>query len=110
MSAERMSISDYRGYYILTYIFLLNGEKSLYISELHANNKGCGYGNSLLKEILERADEEHISVCLHANSSVFDDEDGLSQQDLEDWYFRNGFNRVYDLCPNSTNFFYREAN
>ena len=99
-------IEDYRGFISFSYITLLNNEKSLYIHELYADKKGCGYGNSLLQEILNRADDEHISVCLHAN--VF--ADGLNQNELEDWYFRNGFNKVYDLYPrSSTNFFYREA-
>lgn len=102
-----MKNKDYRGFYRVWYITLLNNEKSLYIAEIRASKLGCGYGSSMLNEILDQVDKEHISVCLHANSSLY--EKGLNQHDLEDWYFRHGFNHNLDLDPlRGTNFFYRE--
>lgn len=102
-----MENSDYRGFYKLSYITLLNNEKSLYINEIKASKIGYGYGSSMLREILEKAGKEDISVCLHANSSLY--EVGLDQHNLENWYFRNGFNLNLDLDPlNGTNFFYKD--
>lgn len=104
-----MEKEDYRGIYSIYYITLSNNEKSLYIAEIKASKYGCGYGSSMLKEILEKADKEHISTCLHANCGIYED-GGLNQEELENWYFRNGFNLCYDLDPSiGYNFFYRDV-
>lgn len=104
-----MENSDYRGIYRVYPITLLNNEKSLYIAEIKASKYGYGYGSSLLKEILEKADKDHCSVCLHANCGIYE-EGGLNQEELENWYFRNGFNLCLDLDPLfGINFFYREC-
>lgn len=103
-----MTKTDYKGTYTIYPITLLNNERSLYIAEIRAKEKGCGYGSIMLEEIIEYADRYSLSVCLHANSNYFEDK-GLCQEDLENWYFRRGFNLVLDLDPNNgSNFFYRE--
>lgn len=103
-----MENEDYRGYYRLSYIILTNNQKSLYIAEIKAKEFGLGYGSDMLREILEKAEEERLPVCLHANCNVFE-EQGLNQEELEDWYFRNGFNLCPDLDPSiGYNFFYRD--
>lgn len=103
-----MENKDYRGIYRIYYITLANKEKSLYIAEIKANKYGCGYGSSMLNEILERAEKEHISVCLHANCGIYEDI-GLNQHYLEEWYFRRGFNLCNYLDPShGYNFFYKD--
>lgn len=100
---------DYRGFYSVTPITLLNNEESLYINEIKASSFGLGYGTSMLNEILDIADSRGLSVCLNANCTIYE-ESGLNQEQLQEWYFRHGFNPVLELDPfNSTNFFYREA-
>lgn len=103
-----MKNHDYRGFYRYSYITLLNGEKSLYIEEISADKYGYGYGSSMLQEILNIAEENNVSCCLNANCDIYE-EKGLTQEELEEWYFRYGFNPALDLDPfNSTNFFYRD--
>lgn len=105
-----MTKTDYKGTYTIYPKQLSNGEESLYIAEIRSSTKGCSYGTQMLQEIFEYANKKNMSICLHANSEYFE-EDGLTQQDLEDWYFRNGFNLYPDLDPdNSTNFFYKDSN
>jgi len=101
-----MTKTSYKGTYTIYPITLTNNEKSLYISEIRAKIKGCGYGNKLLDEIIEYATKRKMSICLHANANYFD-EYGLNQYSLEDWYIRRGFEHRYDLDPtNSSNFYY----
>ena len=101
--------SDYKGTYTIYPKQLSNGEESLYIAEIYSNKKGCGYGRQMLEEIIDYANEQNLSICLHANCHYFNDEEGLEQKDLEDWYFRNGFNLCPELDPDgSTNFFYKD--
>ena len=47
---------------------------------------GKGLGTKLLREILAAADNEAIVLYLEPMASG-----GLTQQSLEDWYFRHGF-------------------
>ena len=102
-----MTKTDYRGTFTIYPITLSNGEKSLYIEEIISEEKGMGYGSSMLQEILDYAEERGLSVCLHANANYFDEE-GLDQEQLEEWYIRYGFEPVYYLDSNNgTNFFYK---
>lgn len=104
-----MEKEDYRGIYRVYHITLSNNERSLYIAEIKASKYGYGYGSSMLQEILELAKKENISVCLHANCGVYE-EGGLNQEQLENWYFRNGFNLCHNLDPfYGLNFFYRDV-
>lgn len=104
-----MEKEDYRGVYRTYHITLSNHERSLYIAEIKASKCGYGYGSSMLREILEQANKEHISVCLHANCGVYEN-GGLNQRQLEEWYFRNGFNLCHNLDPfYGLNFFYRDV-
>lgn len=104
-----MTKTSYKGTYTIYPKQLSNGEKSLYIAEIYANKKGCGYGRQLLEEIIKYAERNKMSVCLHANADYYNDLKGLNQIELEEWYFRNGFNLCPELDPdNSTNFFFKE--
>ena len=104
-----MTKSSYKGTYTVYPKQLSNGEKSLYIAEIYANKKGCGYGRQLLEDIFKYAKRNKLSICLHANADFYSDSNGLNQIELEDWYFRNGFNLCPDLDPDSsTNFFYKD--
>ena len=105
-----MTKTSYKGGYTLFPKVLSNGEKCLYIAEIYSNKKGFGYGRDLLNEIIDYANVKKLSLCLHANFFYMNSRDGLNQQELEDWYFRNGFNLCPELDPDgSTNFFYREV-
>ena len=103
-----MTKTSYKGTYTVYPKQLSNGEKSLYIAEIISNKSGCGYGSQMLQEILDYANTKNLSVCLHANADFLETK-GLNQTELENWYYRNGFNLCPELDPDgSSNFFYKE--
>jgi len=59
--------------------------------------RGQGHANALLKQVLDDADREGVRLYLEIQSS-----DGLSYDELERWYLRNGFARwrgIYRRLP-----------
>jgi GNAT superfamily N-acetyltransferase len=48
--------------------------------------RGQGFGRQILNEILSDADKEGVVLFLEPSASG-----GLSKQELEEWYERNGF-------------------
>lgn len=48
--------------------------------------RGNSHGTTLLKQVLEDADKEGINLFLEISES-----DGLSYEQLKDWYERHGF-------------------
>jgi len=53
-----------------------------------AKHRGQGYGSKLLRQILEEADAEGVTLQLEISPS-----DGLNYGQLWDWYKRHGFMR-----------------
>lgn len=64
---------------------------SLRLIDVHANDRGYGFGHALLLDVLAIADALAATIHLVAMSFVQFDEPGLSQRDLIAWYRRHGF-------------------
>jgi hypothetical protein len=71
---------------------LSDGEESLYISEIWSDIKGKGYATKLLNKLKKYSDKTGVPLCLRASTSNnIQTSGGLNQQELVDWYIKNGF-------------------
>ena len=77
--------------------YLIDGTPSIYIDEIWNEDKGNGNAKKLLNQIKYFADEYETPITLRA--SVINNiktENGLNQQDLIQWYIKNGFRIAED--------------
>ena len=74
---------------------LSDGEMSIYIDEIHSDNKNQGDGTKLLKELINFSNKNNIPLSLRAsiNNNIADQSknSGLSQENLIKWYEKHGF-------------------
>ena len=71
---------------------LPDGEVSIYISEIWSDIKGKGYATKLLNKLKKYSDKTGVPLSLRASiSNNIQTSGGLNQQELVDWYIKNGF-------------------
>ena len=71
---------------------LSDGEVSIYISEIWSDIKGKGYATKLLNKLKKFSDKTGVPLSLRASiSNNIQTSGGLNQQELVDWYIKNGF-------------------
>jgi hypothetical protein len=71
---------------------LSDGEVSIYISEIWSGIKGKGYATKLLNKLKKFSDKTGVPLSLRASiSNNIQTSGGLNQQELVDWYIKNGF-------------------
>lgn len=73
----------------------LPGCSHTYVNRINVPHelRGRGLGSQLLDQIVEDADQERVSLCLHPVASG-----GLSRDELIAWYRRRGFRLVGPPC------------
>ena len=59
----------------------------LELSKLHSKEPGQGHASKLLKQVCQEADKNKVILMVLVDPF----EDGLSKQELRDWYSRLGF-------------------
>lgn len=59
--------------------------------EVHPSNRGKGVASRLMKQVLEDADAEGVTLVLSVTHVTEEHRGGLSHQQLWDWYYRLGF-------------------
>jgi hypothetical protein len=71
---------------------LSDGEVSIYISRIWSDIKGKGYATKLLNKIKKYSDKTDVPLSLMASAvNNIKTSGGLNQQELVDWYIKNGF-------------------
>ena len=71
---------------------LSDGEVSIYISEIWSDIKGEGYATKLLNKLKKFSNKSGVPLSLRASvSNNIQTSGGLNQQELVDWYIKNGF-------------------
>lgn len=80
---------------------LSDGEVSIHISEIWSDIKNKGYATKLLNKLKKFSDKTGVPLSLRASiSNNIQTSGGLNQQELVDWYIKNGF-RVSEEDNNS---------
>lgn len=80
---------------------LSDGEVSIYISAIWSDIKGKGYATKLLNKLKKFSKKTGIPLSLRASiSNNIQTSGGLNQQELVDWYIKNGF-RISEEDNNS---------
>lgn len=62
------------------------------LSHLHSTEQGKGHARELMRNLFEEADKDEITLMV----TVHPYEDGLTGEQLEDWYTRMGFFELQD--------------
>jgi len=71
---------------------LSDGEVSIYISEIWSDIKDKGYSTNLLNKLKNYSDKTGVPLSLRASvSNNIQTTGGLNQQQLVNWYIKNGF-------------------
>jgi hypothetical protein len=71
---------------------LSDGEVSIYISEIWSDTKGKGYSTNLLNKLKNYSDKTGVPLSLRASVlNNIQTSGGLNQQQLVNWYIKNGF-------------------
>jgi 8-oxo-dGTP pyrophosphatase MutT (NUDIX family) len=71
---------------------LSDGEVSIYISEIWSDIQGEGYATKLLNKLKKMSNKLNVPLSLRASTSNnIQTSGGLNQQQLVEWYIKNGF-------------------
>jgi GNAT superfamily N-acetyltransferase len=89
---DKVKIDDGYAHSELNVEQLSDGEVSINISEIWSDIKGKGYATKLLNKLKKYSDKTGVPLSLRASiSNNIQTSGGLNQQELVDWYIRNGF-------------------
>jgi len=89
---DEVKIDDVYAHAELNIEQLSDGEVSIYISEIWSDIKGKGYATKLLNKLKKYSDKIGVPLSLRASiSNNIKTSGGLNQQELVDWYIKNGF-------------------
>jgi len=89
---DKVKIDDGYAHSELNVEQLSDGEVSINISEIWSDIKGKGYATKLLNKLKKYSDKTGVPLSLRASiSNNIQTSGGLNQQELVDWYIKNGF-------------------